>query len=65
MRQRTAALYYLLAIAGLVITWRYNLQYFAEGGSVAPGPFFASAFANALTTAIKLDVYWEIGRAHV
>lgn len=46
-----------LAVAGLLIPWRYNLMYFAGGGSVLPEVFFRDAFANALTTAITLDVY--------
>ncbi len=47
----------VLAVLGLVLPWRFNWQYFAEGGSVLPGAFFGAAFANALTTAITLDVY--------
>ncbi len=58
MSNRTAALYYVLAIVGLLATWYFNLQYFIGGGSIAPGPFFASAFANPLTTAITVDIYW-------
>jgi hypothetical protein len=58
MRPRQEHLYYCLAIIGLTATWYFNLQYFAHGGSVAPGPFFASAFANALAAAITVDVYW-------
>jgi hypothetical protein len=46
-----------LAVVGLVVPWYYNLQYFAGGGGVMPGAFFGAAFANALTTAITLDVY--------
>lgn len=51
--------YLLLALTliGLLLPWRYNLLYFANGGSVLPDEFFQSAFANALTTAITLDVY--------
>lgn len=47
----------VLTVVGLLLPWRFNLQYFAEGGSILPGAFFASAFANPLTTAITLDVY--------
>jgi hypothetical protein len=50
-------IYVALAVIGLLGTWYFNLQYFASGGTVAPGPFFASATANALTTAITVDVY--------
>lgn len=46
-----------LALAGLLLTWLYNLRYLAGGGSLMPGPFFQAAFANDLTTAITLDVY--------
>lgn len=46
-----------LAVVGLLLPWRYNLQYFAEGGGVLPDVFFQTAFANPLTTAITLDVY--------
>lgn len=58
MNRRIETVYYALAAGGLVATWYFNLRYFADGGSVAPGPFFASAFANALTSAITVDVYW-------
>jgi hypothetical protein len=47
----------VLTVLGLVLPWWFNLQYFSAGGSVAPGAFFGAAFANALTTAITLDVY--------
>lgn len=50
-------LLFALAGVGLLLPWTYNLQYFMAGGSVLPGPFFRAAFANALTTAITLDVY--------
>lgn len=46
-----------LALVGLLLPWRYNLAYFADGGSVLPQVFFRDAFANALTTAITIDVY--------
>jgi hypothetical protein len=50
-------IYAVLAGLGLVSTWYFNLQYLQDGGSVAPGPYFGAATANALTTAITLDVY--------
>jgi hypothetical protein len=55
---RTATLYYTLAPVGLLATWYFNIQFFLGGGSVAPDSFFGAAFANALTTAITVDVYW-------
>jgi predicted permease len=53
----TRAALVLLAAAGLLLPWYFNLAYFAAGGSVAPEAFFRDAFANPLTTAITLDVY--------
>jgi MFS-type transporter involved in bile tolerance (Atg22 family) len=47
----------VLAVAGLLLPWYFNLAYFAGGGSVAPAVFFRDAFANSLTTAITADVY--------
>ena len=47
----------MLAAAGLLLPWYFNLAYFAAGGSVAPAVFFRDAFANPLTTAITMDVY--------
>lgn len=47
----------ILTVIGFLLPWRFNWQYFAEGGSVLPGIFFGHAFANPLTTAITLDVY--------
>ena len=58
MLNRPAMLYYAFAAIGLVATWYFNIKYFSAGGSAAPGPFFATAFANPLTTAITIDVYW-------
>lgn len=51
-------LFFTAAVIGLVLTWYFNFQFFAGGGSVAPESFLGSAFANPLTTAITLDVYW-------
>lgn len=53
----SSRVYLVLALAGLVLTWFFNLQYFLSGGSVAPGRFWADAMANPLTSAITLDVY--------
>lgn len=47
----------VLAVLGLVLPWTFNLAYFAGGGSIAPQVFWRDASANALTTAITLDVY--------
>lgn len=52
-----ANLYYALAVAGLLATGYYNGQYFLHGGGLGPNEFFGAAFANALTTAITIDVY--------
>lgn len=48
---------FAIALLGLACPWLYNLRYFTEGGSIAPAAFFGAAFANALTTAVTLDVY--------
>ena len=52
---RTALL--ALSSLGLVLPWIWNLRWFLDGGSVAPQVFWPAAMANALTTAITLDVY--------
>lgn len=52
---RTALL--ALALLGLAVPWYFNAWYFLFGGSLMPGVFWRDAFANALTTAITLDVY--------
>lgn len=59
MQNLTASMYYALAGIGLVATWYFNIQFFLGGGSVAPDSFFGSALANALTTAITVDIYWS------
>lgn len=53
----SSLIYYALAVVGLVATWYYNGQYMLNGGGLAPQEFFGAAFANALTTAITIDVY--------
>lgn len=50
-------LLYLLATAGLIIPWYFNITYMVGGGSFAPGPFMAAVGANALTAGITWDVY--------
>ena len=47
----------VLALVGLLLTWAFNLAYLHAGGSLLPQVFFRDATANALTTAITLDVY--------
>ena len=62
-----------LVALGLLVPWYFNLRYFADGGSVLPQVFFRDAMANALTTAITLDVYlaavafsaWVLGERRV
>jgi hypothetical protein len=46
-----------LAACGLLLPWYHNIAYFLQGGSLAPQVFWRDAMANALTTAITLDVY--------
>jgi hypothetical protein len=57
LNSNRATIYFALAAIGLIVPWIYNVQYFGAGGSMLPGSFFGTAFANALTTAITLDVY--------
>jgi amino acid transporter len=57
MFNRTAALYYALAVVGLVATWYFILQFFAGGGSLAPSSFFPAVLANSLSTSITIDIY--------
>jgi len=62
-----------LVVLGLAIPWAFNVRYFLAGGHVLPGIFFRDAMANALTTAITLDVYlaavsfsvWVLGERRV
>ena len=56
---KRSTLYYLFALAGLIITWIFNAQYLIQGGSVEPAAFFGAAMLTPLTTAITLDVYWN------
>lgn len=49
----------MFAAIGLLLPWAFNLRYFASGGSVLPSVFWRDAMANALTSAITLDVYWS------
>ncbi len=51
------ALLLILALAGFVLPWWFNLRYLSGGGSLVPGAFFGAAFANPLTAAITIDVY--------
>lgn len=54
---RTSRFLLLLAVLGLAIPWFFHLTFLLDGGSFAPGPFFAAVSANALTTGITWDVY--------
>lgn len=62
---RTSIAYLVLAAAGLLLPWYFNLAYLAGGGSFAPGPFAAAVSANALTTGITWDVYIAAAAASV
>ncbi|MGB4117142.1 MAG: DUF2834 domain-containing protein [Polaromonas sp.] len=50
--------YYALAAIAFFATWYFNWQYIAGGGSFEPAQFLGTAFANVLTTAITIDVYF-------
>jgi hypothetical protein len=62
---RASILYLLLALAGLVLPWYFNLAFLEGGGSFAPGPFLAAVTANPLTTGITWDVYIAAAAASV
>ena len=57
MRPRPDPVLLSLAVLGLVVPWYFNLAFLLQGGSFAPGPFFAAVSANLLTTGITWDVY--------
>lgn len=50
-------LYLALALAGLVMTWHYNLQFIAEsGGSFDIGAFMAAGATNAASKSLTWDL---------
>ncbi len=50
-------LYLLLAIAGVVITWYYNLQFMQEsGGSFDLAEFMAASSSNAASQSLSWDL---------
>jgi hypothetical protein len=50
-------LYLLLAIAGVIMTWYYNLQFIAEsGGSFDFAEFMAAGATNAASQSLSWDL---------
>lgn len=50
-------LYLLLALAGLFMTWHYNLQFMAQsGGSFDIGAFVAASSPNAAAKSLAWDL---------
>lgn len=50
-------LYLLLAIAGLVMTWYYNLQFMQEsGGAFEIGEFLAATSLNSASRSLSWDL---------
>jgi hypothetical protein len=50
-------LYLMLAVAGVVMTWYYNLQYLQEsGGSFDFAAFMAAAATNAASKSLSWDL---------
>ena len=50
-------LYLMLAVAGVVMTWHYNLQYMQEsGGSFDFTAFMAAAATNAASKSLSWDL---------
>lgn len=53
----TRILYLLLALAGLVMTWYYNLQFMQEsGGAFDLGAFLAATSGNAASRSLSWDL---------
>ena len=53
----TRAIYLILAILGLVLTWFYNLQFIAEsGGSFDVAKFVADGASNAAAKSLSWDL---------
>jgi len=49
--------YLLLAVAGIVMTWKYNLQFMAEsGGAFDLGRFIADSSMNAASQSLSWDL---------
>lgn len=49
-------IYGLLAIAGLVATWTFNLQFMAQHGSFSVGEFIAGGYANPAASSLSSDL---------
>jgi hypothetical protein len=56
MTERTPYVYLALAVAGLGITWFYNVQFFVETGGLDIVGFFAAGFVNSASSSLTLDV---------
>ena len=55
-------LYLVLALAGVVMTWYYNLQYLQEtGGSFDFAAFMAAAATNAASKSLSWDLTRRLG----
>lgn len=55
-------LYLLLAVAGIALTWTFNMQFVAEsGGSFDIGKFLADSSSNAASKSLT----WDLGIACV
>lgn len=49
-------LYYVIAIIGLLFTWKYNLEYMAAGGDFFSATLFSDLSVNAVTTSFAVDL---------
>ncbi|GIZ15602.1 DUF2834 domain-containing protein [Capnocytophaga catalasegens] len=49
-------LYYVIAFIGLIVTWKYNLQYMSEGGNFFSEQLITDLSANAVTTSFAVDL---------
>jgi hypothetical protein len=51
---RSSVFYAILTVLGLVLTWTFNLQHFAGGGTTAD--FFTMGFVNPVASSLTVDL---------
>ena len=49
-------LYFALSLAGLTLTWHYNLQFIEETGGFALPSFIEACFVNSASSSITVDL---------
>ncbi|WP_158590355.1 DUF2834 domain-containing protein [Noviherbaspirillum cavernae] len=53
---KTTWLYLTFAVAGLVLTWYFNIRHVMAGGSLLLPEFVAHAFANHVSSSVAVDI---------